>query len=201
VSSPRLRAAAPVPVPEGSELLERAVGYTRGCLALVGSADLAAPTPCRRWDLAALLHHMDDALAAFTDAAEIGYVDVVPVPSTGVPSEAVLVVDRLKRRACAVLAAWTHHPGPGVVAVGDRRLHSDVLAAAGALEITVHGWDVAQACGSPLPVPGPLAVALLEVVPLLVSADDRPHRFAAPVDVAPHASPGTRLLAALGRRG
>ena len=195
-----------MPAPDGSELLERAVGYTRGCLQLVATADLAAPTPCARWDLLALLRHMDDSLAAFTEAAAIGYVDLVPVPDPDVPVEelapsgAALLLDRLKRRACAVLAAWAHHPGPSDVAVGDRQLRSDVLAAAGALEIAVHGWDVSAACGSPLPLPGPLAVALLDVVPLLVSAADRPHRFAAPVRVPPYASPGTRLLAALGRR-
>ena len=36
-------------------------------------------TPCRGWDLLDLLRHMDDSLAALTEAAEIGYVDLVPV--------------------------------------------------------------------------------------------------------------------------
>ena len=141
---------------------------------------------------------MNDALAAFTEAAEIGYVDLVPVRGTDPGAE---LVERLKGRACALLAAWAHHPGPGPVAVADRELRSDLLAAAGSLEIAVHGWDVARACGVDRPLPPALALELLDVVPLLVHDGDRPHRFAEPVDVPAHASPGTRLLAALGRRG
>ena len=182
----------------GPELLERAVGYTRTSLRLVAGTDLAAPTPCTRWDLLGLLRHMNDALAAFTEAAEIGYVDLVPVRGTDPGAE---LVERLKGRACALLAAWAHHPGTGPVSVADRELRSDLLAAAGSLEIAVHGWDVAQACGVDRPLPAALASELLEVVPLFVHDTDRPHRFADPVDVPLHARPSTRLLAALGRRG
>ena len=183
--------------PAGPELLERAVAYARTSLQLVAHADLTAPTPCARWDLLALLRHMNDALAAFTEAAAVGYVDLVPVRGTDPGAE---LVDRLKGRACALLAAWAHHPGTTPVAVAERPLRSDLLAAAGALEIAVHGWDVARACGVHRPLPPPLALELLDLVPLFVRDGDRPHRFADPVDVPPHASPGTRLLAALGRR-
>jgi len=48
------------------ELLERALGYTRGALATVG-ADRSGPTPCAGWSLADLLCHMDDGLDAFLD--------------------------------------------------------------------------------------------------------------------------------------
>ena len=94
----------------GPELLERAVGYTRTSLMLVGFADLTARTPCADWDLLRLLRHMNDSLAAFTEAAEIGYVDLVPVHGTDPGAE---LVERLKGRACALLAAWAHHPGVG----------------------------------------------------------------------------------------
>ena len=83
--------------------------------------------------------------------------------------------------------------------MADRGLRSDVLAAAGSLEIAVHGWDVAASCGADRPLPAGLALELLDVVPLLVGADDRAARFAAPVDVPLHARPSTRLLAAVGR--
>jgi uncharacterized protein (TIGR03086 family) len=203
VSPPRDPAMQPAPVPAplpGAELLERAVGYTRAALQLVPGADLHAPTPCVAWDLTELLRHMDDSLAAFTEAAEIGYVDLRPVRTE---DPAGVLVDRLRGRACALLAAWSAQDasgGPPRVFVSPRHeLRSDLLAAAGALEITAHGWDVATACGHDHPVPGLLALELLEVVPVLVQDDDRPHRFAEPVDVPLHAAPSTRLLAALGR--
>ena len=192
---------SPDPLPghlAGPELLERAVSYTRTSLHLVAGTDLAAPTPCARWDLLGLLRHMFDALAAFTEAADIGYVDLVPVRGSDPGAE---LVGRLKGRACALLAAWAHHPESGSVSVADQALRSDLLAAAGSLEIAVHGWDVARACGVDRPLSPALALELLKVVPLFVHDTDRPHRFADPVDVPLHAGPSTRLLAALGRRG
>jgi uncharacterized protein (TIGR03086 family) len=189
---------------DGASLLERAVGYTRVSLQLVASTPLSAATPCRAWDLHALLRHMNDSLATFTEAAEIGYVDLVPVrdtdADTGPDSDpGRILVERLRGRACALLAAWARSPTASV-RVADRVLASDLLASAGSLEIAVHGWDVARACGVDRPLPAALAVDLLEVLPMLVSDDDRPGRFAHPVDVPVHAPPSTRLLAALGRR-
>jgi uncharacterized protein (TIGR03086 family) len=139
---------------------------------------------------------MNDSLAAFTDAAEIGYVDLVPVRRTDPGAQ---LVDRLKGRACALVGAWARQRD-GDVGVGDRLLRSDLAAAAGSLEIAVHGWDVAQACGVDRPLPPALALDLLDVVPLLVHDDDHPRRFAERVDVPLHARPSTRLLAAVGRR-
>ena len=194
--------AAAAPGVDGPALLERAVAYTRSSLHLVQYADLTARTPCREWDLHALLRHMNDSLAAFTEAADIGYVDLVPVRHTpaGAPRDpGVELVDRLRSRACALLGAWAHHPGTGPVSVSDRVLRSDLLAAAGSLEIAVHGWDVAQACGVDRPLPAALALELLDLVPILVRDADRPGRFAEPIDVPLHSRPSTRLLAALGR--
>jgi uncharacterized protein (TIGR03086 family) len=195
-SSPPEPAGPSHPPLDGAALLERAVGYTRGSLQLVATTDLDACTPCAEWTLLDLLRHMNDSLAAFTEAAAIGYVDLVPVRSGETGR---LLVDRLRSRACAVLEAWAHHPGDGPVAVADRELRPDLLAAAGALEIAVHGWDVAQACGVDRPLPAALALDLLDVVPALVARADRPGRFADPVAVPLHARASTRLLAAPGR--
>src|SRR3954469_22658343 len=166
MSSPQGWAAPPVLA--GAALLERAVAYTRATLQLVAGTPPGACTPCERWDLLTLLQHMDDSLAAFTDAADIGYVDLVPVRGEADAPAAQGLVERLKGRACALLAAWAHHPGPGEVRVADHGVCSDHLAAAGSLEIAVHGWDVARACGVDRPLPGGLALELLDVVPLLV---------------------------------
>jgi hypothetical protein len=70
----------------------------------------------------------------------------------------------------------------------------------GAVEVAVHGWDVAQSCGHPRPIPSPLSKALLTVAPTLVTQFDRPVRFAAARYASPDANPSDRLLAYLGRR-
>jgi len=202
VSSPRGWAAPAAGPDAGAALLERAVGYTRLSLQLAGSADRHACTPCDRWDLLDLLRHMDDSLAAFTEAAEVGYVDLLPVLGSG-PGDGVvgLLLDRLRARACALVAAWSDRPARSRVEVGrpDVALDADLLAAAGALEIAVHGWDVAQACGVDRPLPAGLALDLLDVAPVLIGDADRPDRFADVVDVPLHARPSTRLLAVTGR--
>ena len=181
---------------QASALLERAVGYTRTSLMLVTDERMGAATPCAGWDLAALLRHMDDSLAAFSEAADLGY--VAPEPTA--PTDPAAVVDSLKARACALLAAWSAEPAPAQTSVAGHSMPLPLLAGAGALEITVHGWDVAAACGSSRPIPDALAGLLLEVSDLVVGQPDRSTRFADPVAVPLGADASTRLLALLGRR-
>jgi uncharacterized protein (TIGR03086 family) len=181
----------------GVELLERAIGYTHGSLQLVSADLLTRPTPCRGWDLRALLDHMADSMAALTEAAEIGRVDLAPSELTD--EFAVDIVRLLHQGACRLLGAWTNADPSRDVFVGCESMTSALLAAAGALEIAVHGWDVAQACGYGGPIPATLATELLEVAPALVTDVDRVERFAAPVEAPPTASPGERLVAHLGR--
>jgi uncharacterized protein (TIGR03086 family) len=188
-------AATPATTIRSVALLERAIGYTRAALALVDDSRLDDPTPCADWDLRTLLEHMDDALAAFTEASELGAVDLSPL--VGRP-EADRLVESLKLRACAALGAWSHHYGDEPVRIGAASLDAGVLAAVGALEIAVHGWDVAQSCGTDLPLPPSLAGSLLDVAADVVGAADRPLRFAAPRDTD-SLDPGDRLLAFLGR--
>ena len=182
----------PAPALEGAvELLERSLGYTRVVLADVEPRLLTAPTPCAGWDLRRLLAHMDDALDAFTEAA-VGRVEVDPVPQVHDP------VDSLREKACALLGAWTR-ARPTAVAVGDHALDGPVLVATAALEITVHGWDVAQATGRCTPIPADLARGLLPIAERVVGPADRGSRFAAPAQVATSTVPSDMLLAFLGR--
>jgi uncharacterized protein (TIGR03086 family) len=181
----------------GVELLERAIGYTRGSLQLVSADVLSRPTPCRGWDLRDLLEHMADSLIALSEAAEVGRVDLAPSELTG--EFAVDVVRVLHQRACHLLGAWANADTSRDVAVGDGTVTSRIVTGAGALEIAVHGWDVAQACGRSWPIPAALAEELLELAPVLVTDADRVERFAAPVPVSPLAKPSDLLTAYLGR--
>ncbi|MEI5673534.1 MULTISPECIES: TIGR03086 family metal-binding protein [unclassified Nocardioides] len=175
------------------ELLDRSLAYASGALTGVSTVDLDRPTPCHRWSLGSLLAHMDDSLDAFLEAAE-GVVAVAP------PAPAPDRVGTLREKACALLGAWVG-PRPGEVLVGDAAVASRVLVAAAALEITVHGWDVAEATGSPRRVPAELAAGLLDAAGALVDARDRGVRFGPAYAVPGDAPPDVRLLAFLGRRG
>jgi uncharacterized protein (TIGR03086 family) len=182
----------------GVALLERALGYTLGSLLLVTPSRLGRETPCRGWDLRALLAHMNDSLLALHEAMAAGFVRLEPGADFGDPEAD--PVAALRNRACHLMGAWAGARDPDRVAIGNRGLTAAVVAAVGALEVAVHGWDVAEACCAPRPLPDGLASELIDLCPLFVAPGDRPGRFAPPLDVSPTASPGDRLLAFLGRR-
>jgi uncharacterized protein (TIGR03086 family) len=180
----------------GLGLLERAINYTLGSLHVVTPQALSQPTPCLGWDLRALLGHLNDSLMALHQAIDIGYVDLDMSAETG---PAVDPVATLRNRACRLLGAWTNADGPHMINVSGLPLTTGIVTCTGAIEVAVHGWDVARACGWYRPVPPSLAEDLLDLAPLFVTDADRPMRFAAPVDVPPLAGPGDRLIAFLGR--
>lgn len=179
----------------GVGLLERAIGYARTSLSFVTYESLANGTPCRSWDLRALLQHMEDSLAALQEAADVAYVGL---DSSGGDTSADLVAS-LRGRACALLGSWAANDGALPVSVAGRPLPAGVLASTGALEIAVHGWDVARACGAHHPLPASLAAELLRLAPMFVGEQDRPGRFAPPIELAGATAPDDRLLAVLGR--
>jgi uncharacterized protein (TIGR03086 family) len=177
-------------------LLERAISYTMGNLHNVTSAALSHRTPCRDWDLGDLLAHMNDSLAALHEAIDLGHVDLSPAADGADP--AADLVAALRDRAGRLLGACARTDGD-LVTVGGCPVSTSIVTIAGAVEVAVHGWDVAQACGHPRPIPPRLADELLQLSPLLVIPTDRPGRFAAPVSVPPRAGPSDRLIAFLGR--
>ncbi len=182
--------------PASVAVLDGALTWTHDCLQRARCAPADAPTPCAGWDLARLLEHMEDSLAALGDAARLGHVDV---PDPTHTRDTARAVDDLVRRACATRAAWLHRLTSAPMAIGDLRLGRDTVALVGALEIAVHGWDVAQAAGVRRDLPEDLATRLYDVALVAVPAADRATRFAPPVPVSAAAPAGVRLLAYLGR--
>jgi uncharacterized protein (TIGR03086 family) len=178
------------------DLLDRALAYTRGSLYAARHTDLSVPTPCAQWDLGALLEHLDDSLAALIEAAA-GRVEPCP-PVVGPPRERLLAA--VSCRAGAAVGAWTGRLSrDDIVLEPDAALSEHVVATVGALEIAVHGWDVARACAADRPLPEQLAAGLHPVALALVTDVDRLHRFAAAVPTS-SSSASARLLAFLGRR-
>ena len=179
----------------GVELLERALGYTRTVLASVTDELLDRRTPCRSWDLGELLAHMEDALDAFTEGAH-GRVDCAAQPDPRRP--VALRVTALRDKACALLGAWAGTV-PASVEVGGLRLDTALLARAAALEVAVHGWDVAQATGLGTRLPEALARDLMSVAQQLVGEADRGLRFGPARPGTDDAPADVRLLRFLGR--
>jgi uncharacterized protein (TIGR03086 family) len=183
---------------EGARLLEPSIDYALGAVLAVTPELLPRPTPCRGWDLRMLLRHGCESLTAFREGTETGCVGLDPAAEDG--DLAADPVRAFRERAGQLLDAWT---GPGrerqVIEIAGCPLAASVMAAAAALEVAVHGWDVSRACGQRRPIPSALATSLLAIAPVLVPPARRHPLFAAPVTMSDTAGPSDRLAAFLGR--
>jgi uncharacterized protein (TIGR03086 family) len=180
----------------GGRLLLRALSYTLATITAVRPGSLADPTPCPDWDLRALLLHANDSLITLHTALTLHRIsrcqpEVAP---------AVDPVANCRHNGAALAAELVRAEQPDeLIAVGGFPLDSNIVANTGAVEIAVHGWDVARACRYDRPIPHALAVELLTVSRLLVGRTDRQPMFAPSVHVPSSAAAGDRLAAFLGR--
>ena len=182
----------------GLQLLASAVRYSLASAGLVTPPLLSRPTPCAEWDLAVLLDHVSDSASVLHQAITAGCVSLGPPPADNSPG--LDPVHGLHQQTTRLLAICTAAgPAQQLAAVGDRDLTTSMVALAGALELTVHGWDISVACGARRPIPPGLAVILLPLAPLLITPATRPGLFADPVPVSAQDSPGDQLVAFLGR--
>jgi uncharacterized protein (TIGR03086 family) len=159
---------------------------------------LSSPTPCAGWDLARLLAHVSDSIEVISEAITADQIG--PVPARRRSESGTGPVVGLRRHAARLLATCAAGPGEHTIAIADRKLTARTLAVAGAIEIAVHGWDIAAACGARQPIPSRLAAVLLPLAPLIITARIRPGLFADPVRLAGPACPGDELVAFLGRQ-
>jgi uncharacterized protein (TIGR03086 family) len=181
-------------------LLAGAISYALAACGLIRPGELALPTPCPDWDLAALLAHLGDSMADLETAIRTGCLDLDhPRGPAGEDP-----VDAVRERAAELLCAAYCHAGPeSFVTIGGLPMPASLVACTGAVEIAVHGWDVTAAlaragCDRAEPIPAALATRMLRVCPLIVAG--REALFAVPVAVPAQASPGDQLVGYLGRR-
>jgi uncharacterized protein (TIGR03086 family) len=174
-------------------LLERAIAYAMVSMDAVAAPLLSRPTPCAGWDLRALVNHLNDSVSALREGIDTRCVARHAPPDAGDP------VAMFRVRAGELLGALAIGLGGGPISVARLPLPAAIVAGAGAVEIVVHGWDVAVACDSRRPIPPGLATELLGICPLIASGMMREALFAPPVPVAPTATPSDRLVAFLGR--
>ena len=205
-------------------LLEPAISYALATVQAVTPELLPHPTPCQGWDVGMLLRHATESLAALQEGIDAGRIGLSPGPDdpAGDPAEL------FRGQAGRFLSAWTPSARtsqtratraetaqtgaaraetaqtgaddcPEIIAIADRRLTLGLMTGVGALEMAVHGWDLSRACGHSQPIPGPLAISLLHISPLLVPRTGRAPLFGPPVTVPPMATPSDQLVAYLGR--
>jgi uncharacterized protein (TIGR03086 family) len=180
----------------GPALLEQAALYALATLGAVGDDDLAAPTPCTAWDLRTLLDHLGDSIDVLTELVVTHRTAAVAAYRREEDP-----VAAVRRRAMGLIGACTSAGrADALYEIGDRNLPAGAAAGIGAIELTVHGWDIARACGIERPVPDPLAETLWELAAVVVPEDARWPEFGVPAAVERPSSASDRLIAYLGRR-
>lgn len=164
-------------------LLDRAICYALAAADEVTPQLFGHPTPCAAWNLRTLLRHLGDSIGILQDVAGLA-------PYPGATTDPVA---DLQRRAAYLRRGWP--VGEQMRLVDGWPLPLSLLAATGAVEIAVHGWDISRSCGMGRPIPSGLAAEMLDLSPLVLGGPE----FAAPVPAPAAAEPGDRLVALLGR--
>lgn len=140
---------------DSAGVLAGAIRYALGSLTCVTPGFLARPTPCGTWDLATLLQHVNDSLAAFHEGIVTGCVGLAPaVETAGDPGGLVATFrDRASQLLAASVAAGNQDR---CIAIADRRLAGSIVTAqsAGTLDV-----------GIPYPLPTSNAMPSQELAP------------------------------------
>lgn len=182
----------------GPRLLARALSYVLAITPLLTPELLPRATPCAGWDLRTLLSHLTGSLSTLHQGLATGALDDDPLPAPGAGPDAGPAAG-LQHQARRLLAACTAAPAGELITIAGQDLSTGILAAAGAVEAAVHGWDISAACGTPQPIPPGLAACLLPAAVLLIPPGTRRGLFAGPLPPPAAATPGHQLLAFLGR--
>ena len=173
-------------------------------LAAVPADRLTAPTPCREYDVRALLDHLAWAAvlsqrSATRTAFEHDWTSALPAPFlAGLPVErwAAAIVPELDAAADAWAdpAAWD-----GETLMGTAPMPAAVVGPMMLAEFVLHGWDLARAVGAPYDVAEELGRSTLAAVQPLVGMGREGGWYGPEVDVPADAPAFDRTLGLTGR--
>ncbi|MEU8298591.1 TIGR03086 family metal-binding protein [Micromonospora sp. NPDC048909] len=176
----------------------------RALAALLGGVtddQLGRPTPCGRWTVADLLHHLMGLTVAFRIAAEKG-----PDPApTGPDDPAAAEHDprwrtRLPAQLDELVAAWREPAAwKGDVAVGGVVLPAEIMGVVALNELVIHGWDLASSTGQPYDVDDRTVETVHGLVSQQASSDGTPGLFGPSVSLPADAPLFDRVLGLTGR--
>ena len=166
--------------------------------------DLARPTPCAGWDLAALLAHMVGQNHGFADAVsstgDLPSSAFAARPVVARPGEAWAASTR--RLADAFARADLDRPVLLAEISAEQRFPTGLVIGFHLLDTVVHGWDVATALGRDYRPDDELVGTTLQLARLVPDGEPRERSgaaFAPSLAVSEQSPDWSRALALLGR--
>ena len=155
------------------------------------------PTPCRDWDVRALVTHMMGVVMNMglgaTGAELLADMNTVPLDAD--------VGAQFRVEADRALAAWTAHGLEGEVNVGAGPMPAQVGIGINLLDTATHSWDIARATGQDANLPDEVAATALAACQGIVTDEIRKFAgFDPAVPVPGDAGPTDQLVAFLGRQ-
>jgi uncharacterized protein (TIGR03086 family) len=179
------------PTPHASLVLATsAIDQVLGSLSAATAVPRGAPTPCSEWDLRALATHVADVSDGLSVCLSTGaFVMPEPLDSADDP------VERAGARVASLRDDLHRAVSPGTDAPGlTFALHG------AAIEMTVHGWDLARAADREATIPPDLAQDVLALASSRIPSERDGLPFGPVVPMEDTAGPAERLLGFMGRR-
>jgi uncharacterized protein (TIGR03086 family) len=178
------------------DALDQTFDHAHTVIAGVRADQLTNPTPCREWDVAALLTHVTGGVTKIGAALQSPPVDP--------PSDFKLADDaatQFRTAADGNLAAWRTTGLEGETNIGAGPMPKQAAISINLLDTLTHAWDVARATGQPEQLPDELAGLVLGICQGFVTDDIRKFAgFDPPVAVPQDAGRTDQLVAFLGRQ-
>jgi uncharacterized protein (TIGR03086 family) len=186
---------------EITDLHRRALAATGRVVAGISADQLDLGTPDADWDVRALLNHL---VAGNLWAAELAAGRTIEqvgdrLDGDVVGADPAAAYDRSAAAAAAVFEAPGALDAPCSVSYGP--VPGSVYAGHRFVDVLIHGWDLADATGQDTRLEAGLVDACTRILEPQVEAFRAAGVIGPAVPTAPAASPQTKLLATLGRRG
>jgi uncharacterized protein (TIGR03086 family) len=183
---------------DAKTFFEKSVQLAGNVVTQIETSQLTNSTPCSEWDLQALLNHIVYEIIWIPDMMA-----GVSFKETGEIHEGNLLGDDFKSTWGSVVAAATKSindtPHEQIVHMSSGDAPASAYIDEVAVDILIHGWDVAKSIAKPYDVSDELLDRAEGLVDHLMEAYGAYGVFGTPLIVSPDADRFTKLLAKMGR--
>jgi uncharacterized protein (TIGR03086 family) len=176
------------------DALAQSFDHANSVVGNVRKEQLDADTPCRDWDLRALLGHMTAIVAAMGNGASGA--ELISIPDYELEPD---FVTQFRTESSRTLAAWKARGLDGEINIGRGARPAPVMLTINLLDTTMHSWDVARATNQDAQLPPELATTVLGLCQGFVTDELRQSAGFDPAIATKSTNPSDQLAAFLGR--